>query len=308
MKKCCIVIVTYNAEKWLDVCLKPFVKLPKDMAVVVVDNMSNDKTVKIIKKKYNFVKLFEMGENLGFGRANNIGIRWAYNNGFEHIFLLNQDAEIDIKSLYKLCKIQDEHPEYYCLSPIHYNKNKKIDSLFEKNLSNSGIIDFINNNPDKDIYEVNFCNAALWCLSKKCIEDVGGFSPSFFHYGEDNNYADRIHFYGKKIGVVPSVKAFHYRENPRSKNKFFTDKFKTNYRYMLQELSNPNNDGKFILFGFYRKLFIKLFFALLIGDLKRISRNYKLIMELAKNHKQIYKNKKLSQAHKRICFLEDIKL
>ena len=92
MKKCCVVIVTYNAEKWVDVCLGPLVNLPKDMSVVVVDNLSSDMTVDIIKKKSKFVKLFETGENLGFGRANNVGIQWAYDNGFEHIFLLNQDA------------------------------------------------------------------------------------------------------------------------------------------------------------------------------------------------------------------------
>lgn len=307
MKTCCVIIVTYNGEKWLDVCLPAFKTANKeDIAVVVVDNASKDKTCEKINKEYPFVKLFSCTKNLGFGQANNVGIKYAYDNDFRHVFLLNQDAKISIKDLYKICEIQDLNNEYYCLSPIHYNKENQIDSLFHNNLVNSGITDITDNNYDKYVREIGFCNAALWCLSRKCIEDIGGFSPSFFHYGEDNNYVDRIHYYGGKIGVVPSVKAYHYRENPRSKNKFFTDKFKSNYRYMLQQLSNPNYNNKYMIYKFYRKLVLKLLLALITIDLKRIKRNFDLIMALAKNYHEIKENKKRSQSNTKLCFLNNI--
>lgn len=302
MKNCCVVIVTYNAENWIDVCLKPFKDVDdKDISVIVIDNASSDKTVENIQKKYSFVKLVTNSQNLGFGKANNIGIKYAYDNGFRHVFLLNQDAEISVENLYKICELQDNNPDYYCLSPVHYNKDKKIDSLFNKNMVESGIDNI--EEIDKTICDIKFCNAALWCLSRSCIEEIGGFSPSFFHYGEDNNYVDRIHYYSKKIGVVPSIKASHYRENPRSQNTFFTDKYKTNYRYMLQNLSNPNINDKYMYFKFYRKLVFKLFFAVLTIDFGRIKRNFKLISSLSKNHKNINKNKELSKQHIKLCFL-----
>lgn len=294
MKKCCIVIVTYNAEKWLDVCLKPFVKLPKDMAVVVVDNMSNDKTVKIIKKKYNFVKLFEMGENLGFGRANNIGIRWAYNNGFEHIFLLNQDAEIDTKSLYKLCKIQDEHSGYFCLSPMQYNSKNKLDKNFENYLSKSNLTNIIKKSKP-DVCDIEFANAALWMLSRKCIETVGGFNPSFLHYSEDSNYVQRIYFHGGKMGVAPGVNGFHYRGESSAKNSHFAT-LKSTWRYIVYDLSNPyiTNNRKYLVKWYFR-LVQRLLLSVVSFNREKISIYYSLVRKLNSEKKEIYKNKTISQ-------------
>lgn len=305
MKTCCVVIVTYNAEKWLEMCLAPFFNIDNDdVSVIVIDNASSDKTCDVIRNKYPYVNLISNSKNLGFGQANNIGIKYAYDNNFKHVFLLNQDAQISVDNLYKICELQDTHPEYYCLSPIHYNKDNNIDAWFKNNLVNSGITDVINTNCKQDIYEIKFCNAALWCLSRKCIEKIGGFSPTFFHYGEDNNYVDRIHYYGKKIGCVPYIQGFHYRENPRSKNTYFTDKFKSNYRYILQELSNPNNDTKKIKRKIYLKLTIKLFAALFTLDIQRIKRNFKLIFLITKDHKIIEENYKKSKQNTKLCFLD----
>jgi GT2 family glycosyltransferase len=63
-----------------------------------------------------------------------------------------------------------------------------------------------------EVYEVPFVNAAGWLLSKKCLETVGGFDPVFFHYGEDDNYCQRVLFHGLKIGVTPQTFLKHDRE------------------------------------------------------------------------------------------------
>ena len=294
MKKCCVVIVTYNAEKWLDVCLGPFVKLPKDMAVVVVDNMSSDNTVKIIKNKYKFVKLFETGENLGFGRANNVGMIWALKQNFEHVFLLNQDAEISINSLNKLCEIQDENPQYYCLSPLQYNTKEKLDKNFEKYLSNNKLINTVKK-LRQDAYDIEFTNAALWMLSRKCIETVGVFNPSFLHYSEDSNYAQRIYFHGGKMGVAPKIKAFHYRGESSAKKSHFAT-IKSTWRYIVYELSNPNNvDDRKILIKWYMRLIQRFILSLISFNKEKISVYYSLIKNLNNEKKEIYKNKMISR-------------
>jgi hypothetical protein len=43
----------------------------------------------------------------------------------------------------------------------------------------------------KDVYDVGFVNAAAWLVTRECLEKVGGFSPSFFHYGEDASTNNR---------------------------------------------------------------------------------------------------------------------
>src|SRR5690606_3487544 len=72
--------------------------------------------------------------------------------------------------------------------------------------------DFVLKNPIPPVYEIPFVNAAAWMLSRKCIENIGGFDPLFFHYGEDDNYCQRVLYHGFKIGVLPKVYVIHDRE------------------------------------------------------------------------------------------------
>lgn len=293
MKKCCVVIVTYNAEKWLDVCLKPFVKKSKDIGVVVIDNASSDNTVDIIKKKYKFVKLFNSGENLGFGRANNVGIQWAYDNGFEHVFLLNQDASIDIKSLNKLCDLQDKYPQYYCLVPMNYVAKDKLEKNFVCYLQESKLTNVVKK-PRKEIYDIKSSAAALWCLSRKCIEVVGAFNPSFLHYSEDSNYTQRIFYHGGKMGVAPKIKAYHFRAESSAKKSHFTT-LKSTWRHIVYDLSNPYVVNNKPLVKWRRRLLFRFLLSVISFNFKNSSIYYSLLKKLHREKKEIYKNKMLSR-------------
>ena len=46
----------------------------------------------------------------------------------------------------------------------------------------------------EEVYDIPFAMAAHWLVTKRCLQTVGGFSPTFFHYGEDNNYIHRVFF------------------------------------------------------------------------------------------------------------------
>lgn len=93
------IIVSYNFVGWMKRCLGSLrcSELPVD--VVVIDNFSTDDTVQMIKKNYPEVRLICSNENLGFGRANNIGLRIALEENYDAAFLLNQDAWVEKKRL-----------------------------------------------------------------------------------------------------------------------------------------------------------------------------------------------------------------
>ncbi len=101
------------------------------------------------------------------------------------------------------------------------------------------INDYYFNRNKKDVYDVDFVMASHWLITRKCLEIVGGFSPSFSHYGEDNNYTDRAHYWGIKVGIVPSSQAIHDRgERKMDKNK---ELYLLNYIIPLRISSNPNS-------------------------------------------------------------------
>ena len=71
-----------------------------------------------------------------------------------------------------------------------------------------------------------FINAAAWLIHKKVFETVGGFDPIFHHYGEDNNYCQRVNFHNYKIGVVPEAHIFHDSNKRREPHDYlFTEAY-----------------------------------------------------------------------------------
>lgn len=242
-----IIIVTYNGLNWIDSCLKSCANYP----VIIVDNASSDETVSFIETHYPQVSLLKQTENLGFGQANNIGIRYALDHGAEHVFLLNQDAYLVEDALEQLLRFQQNHADYGILSPIHLTGNQqKLDANFSnymlKEKTGQFYSDFVLSNPIQAVYEVPFVNAAAWLVSKKCLETVGGFDPLFFHYGEDDNYCQRVQYHGFKIGVLPKVYAIHDREDRvKEKTKIFSKMYFENIeRQYKVSYANINIDNK----------------------------------------------------------------
>jgi len=155
---------------------------------------------------------------LGFGQANNLGMSYALKQGADYVFLLNQDAYLEKDTIEKLVEVHKKIDNFGILSPIHLNgTGTRLDRNFSHYLNYAGnkefFSDYVLNKSIKTIYTVPFVNAAGWLISRECLETVGGFDPLFFHYGEDDNYCQRLNFHGFKIGVVPAARLLHDREN-----------------------------------------------------------------------------------------------
>ncbi len=177
------IIVTFDGSVWIKRCLDGMKNSTILSDIIIVDNNSNDNTVYVIKTFYPEVTLIESKVNVGFGKANNIGIVAALKKGADYFFLLNQDARIFPNTLQRLIDVNKKYPEYVALSPIHLDgTTKKIDYNFIKYIKNSD--DFISDisiagTSVNEVYPLPFINAALWLLSKKCILNIGGFDPLY---------------------------------------------------------------------------------------------------------------------------------
>ena len=247
--KIVVVIVTYNPGKWIEKCLNSLLSSSIAVEVLIIDNNSADKFQEIVEFKYPQVELIQCTRNLGFGAANNIGIKKAYDNSADFVFLLNQDAWVQSNTIEKLIFAQQSEPEFGIVSPIHLNgKGEELDYNFSNYITPSkckGLYsDIYLNKVKSSIYPVNFVNAAGWLLSRKCIETVGGFNPSFFHYAEDDNYVKRAHFHQFKIGVLATVMLFHDREE-RNSSVHFEDLQLIYKRKVILKASDPFNQFSF---------------------------------------------------------------
>lgn len=211
------IIVTYNGQQWIKKCLLSVFQSTVPVHVIVIDNASADDSVKIVRENFSDVDLIELEKNLGFGQANNIGLKKALEEGANYVLLLNQDAQLENYTIEKLVKVAKENHEYGILSPYHYDySGLDIERYFKDWVLKHytpGLKEDFGRNELNEVYPTQFVHAACWLMPLSTIEKVGGFDPLFFHYGEDNDYVQRLQFQSLKVGIVPSSIFYHHGTN-----------------------------------------------------------------------------------------------
>lgn len=263
MVKLFVVIVTYKGEQWYDRCFTSLRESTISVQTIVIDNASNDGTVEYIREHFPEIHLIESKENLGFGKANNIGMRYALDHGCDYVFLLNQDAWVDADALEKLVEIHSKHSEYGILSPIHLNAEKTgiekglVLYLDDRRVTDKALFEDLYFGRLKEVYDTKYINAAAWLLPRKTLETVGGFDPIFSHYGEDDNYLQRVMYHKIKIGICPLCVAVH---DTVRRITAADKKVQTKDSVLLAEVTNINVpiSVKGLCFYHFRKALVKL--------------------------------------------------
>jgi len=298
-----IIIVNYNSEKWIDRCLSSIDEAGLIEHTIIVDNASTDNSVLLIKQKFPQLELIKLPANLGFGQANNIGIKKAYEQDSDYVFLMNQDVYIEPDTIDCLVKTAQLYPDFGIISPMHLNGNgSELDFSFSNYivpLKCRKLYSDIYLQKLAPLYEVPFVNAAAWLLTKKCIEKIGGFSPSFHHYGEDNNYCQRVLFHGLKIGIAPKAVICHDREY-RTENQYFDNTKLLYERKLIMMFSDPfgneQSQGKVHIHSY--KMMIK---SLITLNLKSLKEHYsKIRIYHSLDWKMIIHNRKQSLSEGKI--------
>lgn len=269
------IVVTYNGEAWIDKCFGSLLNSTiDDHIIIAVDNGSKDNTVSLIKKKYPLVEIIEANENLGFAKANNIGLKRAEESGADFIFLLNQDAWIERETLKKLINISLNNPNYGILAPIRKYANNKLELHVLRNIVDKGAEGLINDLYDSKklnyIYNIDFIGAAAWLLTKETIRRVGGFDTIFFHYGEDNDYCRRVLLSGLDIGICPRYIAVHDTEE-RTINHIMSKRI--NYGSVIYSLRYLD-DKK--IFNFIKYCYLSFFHKKTVINNNRFKINVRL--------------------------------
>lgn len=222
-----IVIVNYNGIKFLKECFDSiYTKLSAiNFEIIVVDNDSKDESLKFIKTHYPHVKLIESKVNLGFGKANNVGVQEACG---ETILLLNNDTILldDISEAIEILNkdsgigaiginMLGENTNYICgvgrfPSPLR---------LFKMSLLNDQRKEFKTGNfGTKKAFDVDWITGAFFLIKKENYQKVGGFDAAYFMYVEDVDLCKKLSNINKKCVFLPHLRYVHFVGFNKSKN------------------------------------------------------------------------------------------
>jgi GT2 family glycosyltransferase len=296
------IIVTYNGMQWYDRCFKSLQQSEVSIQIIVVDNASTDSTIEYIKEKYPEIILIESNQNIGFAKGNNLGLRYALDHKADYVFLLNQDAWVNqTNTISELIKQSEKHPEYAILSPLQlYGNGDKIEQevlmYFARNSRKHD--DFISDiyfDRLTDLYNVPYACAVSWLLPKETVKSIGGFDPIFYHYGEDDNYIQRVKYFGGKICICPKVSISHDIEERTFEYRDVNLDWK---KYLLIQLGDINVDYDIqqLVKDKFKILFVQLL-RLNRKLLKKSYPEYKYLREIQSELIQSRTQNKIKQAN-----------
>lgn len=253
-----IIIVSYNTVDLTTQCLESIAssiaKSPIDLEVIVVDNASTDDSVEKIKQTKLYAlgcKVIENDTNVGFGKANNIGISQAKG---KFILFLNSDTLVDELNFKELLQMMDADAFIGVLTVRVNLENGSLDPASHRGfptvwrsftylsklemltkhlpLLNKlfGGYHLTHLNLDQT-HEIDSPSGAFFLTRKSILDKVGGFDEAFFMYGEDLDLAKRIKEAGYKNIFYPGQTIIHLKGKSGLKQSDIKTKKKTSYHF-----------------------------------------------------------------------------
>jgi GT2 family glycosyltransferase len=222
-----IIIVSWNGKRFLLECLESLCAGSQagNMDIIVVDNASTDGSQGAMNENFPSVKLIQNKTNLGFAKANNIGIRESRGR---YICLINSDVKVLGNCIDRLYKYMEQHPSTGILGPKLLNPDltlqtscKKFPSLWNALCEAIGLHRILgrfrvfSGNEMRffahdSIQRVDAIAGAFLMVRRHAMEQVGLLDEDFFFYGEDIDWCKRFCSAGWEIVFFPEAEAIHY--------------------------------------------------------------------------------------------------
>lgn len=245
MKDVSLIIVSYNTKELTLACIKSVYEKTQNLSyeILVVDNNSSDGSVEAIEESFPEVRVIKSNENLGFGKANNLGIGLSQS---KYVFLLNPDTVLKNNAVKILYDFMENHPEAGAAGGMLYDDEGKrtfsfgrLPLLKEKIqlimlphiFLSKEIRGKINYDDVNEISEAGYISGADLMIRREVLNKTGCFDNDFFMYYEETELQFRIKKAGYKIFIVPAAEIIHL-EGKSSNNKLRREQsYKSEYLY-----------------------------------------------------------------------------
>jgi len=188
IKDITIVIACFRSEKKIKDCLN---SIHREVKIIVVENSNNTQFKTSIENEFNNIECILAGENLGYGRANNIGLKRVTT---KYALILNPDTKLDPSALDNFLKATNQVNEFAIMGPFIQEKK---DFKLTDSLKNSNPI------------STNNVKGFAMFLNLSQFKEVGFFDENFFFYFEEIDLCKRLINRRKKIYLLPNVKIDH---------------------------------------------------------------------------------------------------
>jgi GT2 family glycosyltransferase len=213
MSSIAIVIPFYNGETYIGKCVDSIMAngVPATQ-VYIVDNSPRQGALAEIHAKVPGLKVIRTEVGLGFGRACNVGITAALDDGASKVLITNQDTILGKDSVGLLSQALDEYQGFSILAPLNYTYGfEGIEDLYVKYFLSQcpHLVSDAVSGKLSAVYSVQNVVGACFVIRAQCIRELGLFDELYFMYREDDDLCRRYRLAGRRLGVVPAARVAH---------------------------------------------------------------------------------------------------
>lgn len=280
-----VIIVNYNTLELTKNAIASVIGTVKDHSfeIIVVDNGSADGSEEVFGKMGTIV-FVETGRNLGFSKANNIGMRMAKGS---HILLLNSDTVVHEGAIDRALDFM-ESSGYRVLGAKVLLPDGRLDKACKRSFPTPasslyhylacdrmfpgsrrfGAYNLTYLSMD-EVSEVECIMGAFMLLSKEVLDKVGLLDEDYFMYGEDIDWCYRIHEAGYPIVYYPEAAITHFKKASFNKRRKESIREFYDSMWIFYRKHYKGKYHSFVTWSMYSGIKIKMMMDLAMNSLKR---------------------------------------
>jgi N-acetylglucosaminyl-diphospho-decaprenol L-rhamnosyltransferase len=209
--------------------------------ILIVNNSPEDQAIQKLSSLTTLV--LEPGENLGFGRACNLGLKWVYERDSQAIaWLINPDAYLLPNTLEKAEKFFTRYPHLGIVGTTVYEPNGKLWFAGGEYSPRTGAItshNLFTEQPESDYKNCDWVTGCSLLINLHNFSSCPYFDPTYFLYYEDFDFCRRYANQGCLVVVTDQFSVIHQPSSITNKNSFIKLKHSTfSYLITLQRYAN----------------------------------------------------------------------
>ena len=225
-----IVIVTYNSAAHIDACLRSIVEHPPRVTheILVVDNASEDGTADAVRAQWTGVRVIDAGGNVGFARANNLGIASSFGT---LILLLNPDTVVPPGAIDAMAAVLDARPDVAIVGPRLVDGEGRAELSFGRMIApfaelrqkvlvrgsagGGPLASYVESVTTRE-REVDWISVACLLVRRADAEAAGRLDERYFMYAEDVDFCAAVRALGRRVLFTPAAEVVHLRGQSRA--------------------------------------------------------------------------------------------
>lgn len=246
------ITVGTNELAWLRACFESIAQNSSGVTLrtYFIDNGSIDGSAALVRTYYPWVRVILSNNNLGFSRANNLGIRAALDDGAEFIFLVNPDTRMPPGLVASLVAFLRNHPEHGIVGPIQHEYGSQFHTPVTYNewsraclISGERHVFHMDGSYSPrclrsprfplavlDTLEHSYVQGAALMVRREVLDSIGFLDEIYHTYYEDVDLCRRARWAGWRVAVLMNLGIEHkggggghssYRRMMMRRNRIF---------------------------------------------------------------------------------------